>query len=365
MDGNRSEPRVVPIIVKGRGGTAAFGAVRGETLLEAALRQGADVPYSCGSGSCGLCKVRVTSGEVTKLWRDAPGYGPRPKPDEALLCQCEVAGPGPEGRLELAINGASDTLSHVDTRASRFAARVLRAEPLGESLLEIELVLDRPIRYAAGQFGLFYFPGIRGGRAFSFAAPPTDGGCDRVLLVVKRKPGGPATTRLFGPDAAGSEVEMFGPLGLATFDPVREGDIICVVGGSGLSLGLSIMGAAALAGHFATRRGLLVVGMRRATDLASLQPLAAIAETAGRGLRIVVALSDEGAAAAARADWAVPSVEVVQGFAHDAMRAAMAGDYAGRVAYVAGPPPMIQAVQRALLLEGRLPAADIRCDTFY
>ena len=102
---------------------------------------------------------------------------------------------------------------------------------------------------------------------------------------------------------------------------------------------------------------------RRAADFANLAPLGAMAETAGPWLRIVVALSDEGAAAPA--GWAVPGVEVMQGLAHDAMRAAMAGDYAGRVAYVAGPPPMIQAVQRVLLLKGRLPAGDIRCDTFY
>jgi len=365
MDGSRAERRAVPVTVTGRSGTAMFEATPGETLLEAALRQGADVPYSCGSGSCGQCKARVTSGSVEKLWPEAPGYGRKPKPDEALLCQCAAAEPGPGGRLELAINGASDALAPADTRPDRFAARILRADPIGEGLLEIEFALDRPMRHAAGQFGLFYFPGIPGGRAFSFAAPPAAGGSDRVLLVVKRKPGGPATDRLFAPDAPGSEVEMFGPLGLATFDPAREGDLICVVGGSGLSLGLSIMGAAALAGHFAGHRGLLVIGMRRAADLASLAPLAAMAETAGPGLRIVVALSDEGAAAAAPAGWAVPGVEVVQGFAHDAMRAAMAGDYAGRVAYVAGPPPMIQAVQRALLLEGRLPASDIRCDTFY
>lgn len=363
MQSGITERRAVPVTVKGRSGAAAFEAAPGETLLEAALRQGADVPYSCGSGSCGLCKAKVTSGSVEKLWPEAPGYGRKPKEDEALLCQCAAGEAGAGRSLELALNGASGALARAETRPGRFAARILRADLIGEGLLEIEFGLDRPMRYAAGQFGLFYFPAIPGGRAFSFAAPPVAGGSDRVLLVVKRKPGGPATERLFAPGVVGHAVEMFGPLGLATFDPVREGDLICVVGGSGLSLGLSIMGAAARAGHFATHRGLLVIGMRRAADLASLAPLGAMVETAGPWLRIVVALSDEGAAAPA--GWAVPGVEVMQGLAHDAMRAAMAGDYAGRVAYVAGPPPMIQAVQRVLLLEGRLPAGDIRCDTFY
>ncbi|WP_296319561.1 2Fe-2S iron-sulfur cluster binding domain-containing protein [Reyranella sp.] len=363
MQTSAAERRVVPITVKGRRGTAAFEASPGETLLEAALRQGADVPYSCGSGSCGLCKARVTSGSVEKLWPEAPGYGRKPKNDEALLCQCAAAEPGEGGTLELALNGASAALCPPETCPRRFGARILRAEPIGDGLLEIEFMLDRPIRYAAGQFGLFYFPGIAGGRAFSFAAPPPAEGTNHVLLVVKRKPGGPATERLFAPDAVGSRLEMFGPLGHTTFAPAREEDLLCVAGGSGLSLGLSIMGAAALAGHFLGHRGTLVIGMRRSTDLASLAPLGAIAETAGPGLRVLVALSDEGAAPPA--DWEVPGVKVVAGFAHDVMRGVMAGDYAGHVAYVAGPPPMIQAVQRVLLLEGRLPAGDIRCDTFY
>lgn len=350
-----------PVTVQGRGGVARFEAGPGETLLEAALRQGADVPYSCASGSCGLCKARIVEGSVERLWPEAPGYGRKLREDEALLCQCAATGTG--GAVALTLAGASGALAPVESRPGRYGATILATRPLGEGLLEVECRLDRPLRHAAGQFGLFYFPGLDGGRAFSFAAPPTPDGSEHVLLVVKRKPGGPATERLFGQDAAGSRIEMFGPLGHATFEPGREGDLLCVAGGSGLSLGLAIMGQAALAGHFRHHRGTLVIGLRRPEDLTSLAPLGAMAEAAGPGLRILVALSDEGACPPP--GWAGGGVTVVAGLAHEALRAAMAGDYAGHTAYVAGPPPMVQAVQRLLLTEGRLPARDIRCDTFY
>lgn len=355
--------RAMAVNVRGSSGTATFTAAPGKTLLEAALRQGADVPYGCASGSCGLCKARVTSGRVESLWAEAPGYGKNPRADDALLCQCAAEAPGKDGALELTLRGASATIAPPEARAGRFDARILRIDSIGDGLIEIELGLDRPIRYAAGQFGLFYFPGIAGGRAFSFAAPSPDTGSDRVLLVVKRKPNGPATEFLFTRKAPGSRLEMFGPLGHATFDPGCGLDLICVVGGSGLSFGLSVMGGAALAGHFSAQRGLLVVGLRRPSDLASLAPFAALAETAEPGLRIIIALSDEGAVPPE--GWTVPGVEVMQGFAHDVMHTAMTDHRANLMAYVAGPPPMTQAVQRVLLLEAKLPAENILCDTFY
>ncbi len=37
----------------------------GETVLQAALRAGAPMPYSCSVGGCGACKVTLTSGEVS------------------------------------------------------------------------------------------------------------------------------------------------------------------------------------------------------------------------------------------------------------------------------------------------------------
>ena len=42
----------------------AFMAARNETLLEAALRAGVALKYSCNSGVCGDCAGRVISGQA-------------------------------------------------------------------------------------------------------------------------------------------------------------------------------------------------------------------------------------------------------------------------------------------------------------
>ena len=36
-----------------------------ETVLEAALRQGINLPYGCKNGACGSCKGKLLSGKVS------------------------------------------------------------------------------------------------------------------------------------------------------------------------------------------------------------------------------------------------------------------------------------------------------------
>lgn len=64
--------------------------LQGETVLDAALRAGLDLPYSCRGGMCSTCRARVTEGAVTmdvnyglEPWETAAGY--------VLTCQSHPA----------------------------------------------------------------------------------------------------------------------------------------------------------------------------------------------------------------------------------------------------------------------------------
>src|SRR4051794_10013204 len=46
---------------------ARFEVGDDETIVEAATAQGIPFPFSCHSGTCGTCKSRLVSGEVTLL----------------------------------------------------------------------------------------------------------------------------------------------------------------------------------------------------------------------------------------------------------------------------------------------------------
>ena len=41
-----------------------FEAKKGETILDAALRQGVILPYGCRGGACGACRGKVLSGQI-------------------------------------------------------------------------------------------------------------------------------------------------------------------------------------------------------------------------------------------------------------------------------------------------------------
>lgn len=43
---------------------ATIDVEEGQTLLDAALRQGIYIPHACGHGLCGTCKVEVAEGDI-------------------------------------------------------------------------------------------------------------------------------------------------------------------------------------------------------------------------------------------------------------------------------------------------------------
>jgi len=74
------------------GVSTAVPVQQGESVLDAALRAGLDLPYSCRGGMCSTCRARVTDGEVMM----AVNYGLEPWETNAgyvLTCQARPTGP--------------------------------------------------------------------------------------------------------------------------------------------------------------------------------------------------------------------------------------------------------------------------------
>ena len=76
------------ILVTARSGAREFECEPGEKILHADLRSGVELPYECGTGTCGTCKARLVSGRVESAWPDAPGSRYLKGPAELLMCQC-------------------------------------------------------------------------------------------------------------------------------------------------------------------------------------------------------------------------------------------------------------------------------------
>ena len=231
---------------------------------------------------------------------------------------------------------------------------------LTHDVAAFDVELDRPLDFDAGQFALLTVPGIAGARAYSmvnFERPAR-----RLSFVAKQKPGGAVSEWLFGAAVEGSRLGLFAPLGHATFPPGLAKHVLCIAGGSGIAGMLSILERAGAGGPL--RR----VGRPRVLR----RPLRARRLLPGRAA---------GAADAIRVPAGGHDRALGGGRAHDAARGlprsrlrawpgprggggAHAGRFAEVRAYVAGPPPMVDASLRLLLREARLSPADIRYDKF-
>lgn len=63
-----------------------------ETILDAALREGVDAPYSCMSGTCNSCQATKKQGEVVMEFCDALTQQEMDS-GEILTCQAKAASP--------------------------------------------------------------------------------------------------------------------------------------------------------------------------------------------------------------------------------------------------------------------------------
>ena len=330
-----------------------------ERVLYAALRAGVAVPYECATGTCGTCKARARPGTVEEVWPEAPGRATlKPERGELLMCQGIAL-----GECEILVPSRTDTAGGTAPRPPgprHMSATVADVHPLTHDVDAFSVELDRPVAFDAGQFVVLAAPGLAGYRAYSMVnhAPETG----RLDFVIKRKPGGGFSGWL-GPGRMGSPLDVFGPLGKATWRPGEDRDLLCVAGGSGIAGMMSILSHAASSGHFERRRGDVFFGVRTPDDLFFADELARLVESAAGRLAVTVALSD---APGVERDPRIPGcIDTAPGFVHLVAGERMAGRWSsGPTAFVAGPPPMVDAALRMLVMEARLPASDIRYDKF-
>ena len=341
------------IVVTARNGTQQFDCDPGERILHAGLRRGVELPYECATGTCGTCKARRVSGHVESEWPDAPGRRYLKSEAELLMCQ-SVA------RDDCALEVGAP-LKEASAPAPRALAGVVRGcRGLTHDVMAFDLDLDQPLDFVAGQFAIVTVPGIPGARAYSMVN--FDRQAERLSFVVKRKPGGAVSEWLFGGPVEGTRLDVFGPLGHATFQPGLRKHVLCIAGGSGIAGMMSILTLAGQAEHFAAWDGHVFFGVRTARDGFFLDELERFRGQWPGRLGVTVALSDEDVPASLVA--AYPGLTFARGLVHAVAGERMQGRFADVRAYVAGPPPMVDASLRLLLREARLPPADIRYDKF-
>src|SRR5437879_134976 len=248
------EVQRVKVVVNARNGAHDFECGPGEKILHAGLRSGVELPYECATGTCGTCKARLVSGRAESEWPDAPGRRYFKSEADVLLCQ-SVARDDCAAEVGVALKPRQPTVT-----APRALGGVVRARRrLTHDVMAVDVDLDGPLDFEAGQFALVTAPGT-------------------------------------------------------------------------------------------------------ARDAFFLDELEAFRARYPAQLAVTVALSDEDVAPSLAAGY--PALTFARGLVHAVAGERMTGRFADVRAYVAGPPPMVDASLRWLLREARLPPADIRYDKF-
>jgi CDP-4-dehydro-6-deoxyglucose reductase len=202
--------------------------VSGETILEAALREGFSLPYGCRNGSCGICKGRIIQGAV-----DYGRYNEETLTEEekqagkALFC---CASPLSDLVIECHEVGATK-----DIKIKTLPCRVQKLELVAPDVMIISLKLptNQRLRFLAGQYiDILLTDGKR--RSFSLANAPHD---DEFLqLHARNYSGGAFAEYVFTRMKVKDMLRFEGPLGSFFLrDAPEDTSIIFLAGGTGFA----------------------------------------------------------------------------------------------------------------------------------
>jgi toluene monooxygenase electron transfer component len=298
----------------------------------------------------------MVAGAAHVEWEEAPGFA-KLKRDKGDILMCQTR---PTADCTLRVPAKIAPHAKPETLPDRRTGRISAVRRLVADVLDFDLLLSRPMTFDAGQFVVLEAPEVVGGRAYSMVNFEREAGCLR--MVVKQKPGGKFSDWLFGGDVNGQEVKVFGPLGRATFDPAEGRHVLCVAGGSGLAGMMAILEHAVAAGYFREHRAHVFFGVRTLPDAFYMAELAAFVATAGANLEVTLALSHAPVEAERHPQY--PGIRLAAGMVNEVAARAMAGRYDNVVAFVAGPPVMVDLVLKHLYYEVKLPRAFVRYDKF-
>ncbi len=316
----------------------------GQTILDASLRQGVWLPFACGHGTCGTCKVQVLEGDV-EIGDASPFALMDMERDEGKVLACCAI---PESDLVIEADVDVDP-DFEGLPVEDFTATVESLTNLSPTIKGLRLRLDRPVAFQAGQYINLRLPGVDGARAFSIANVPSDS--QYVELHIRRVPEGAATGYIHDVLAEGDELKLSGPYGQFFVRKSAPEDLIFIAGGSGLSSPQSMVLDLLESGD--TRKITLLQGARNLSELYNRELFTALAEKHDNFTYVPALDNPEDGD-----DWAGFS-----GYVHEAAIDYFDGHFGGHKAYLCGPPPMIDAAITALM-RGRLFEKDIFMERF-
>jgi CDP-4-dehydro-6-deoxyglucose reductase, E3 len=318
-----------------------------ENLLEAALRQGINLPYGCKNGACGSCKGKVLEGKVTHGQHSESALSKVDETAGGILFCCSH----PQSDLLIEareVQGAGDiAIRKVPCRVNAIT------KPSGDvAILKLQLPAAERFQFLAGQYLEFLLKdGQR--RAYSIANAPEQEG--PLELHIRHLPGGLFTDFVFGavtPALKEKDILRFeGPLGSFFLREDSKKPIIFVAAGTGFAPIKSIIEQ--MQAKKIDRPIHLYWGGRRPSDL-YLDDLCKAWEKDIADFKYIPVISD----AMAEDGW-----QGRTGFVHQAVMADHS-NMGGFQVYACGAPVMVNAARNDFSSKCHLPEEEFFADSF-
>ena len=198
-----------------------------ETLLDAALRAGLNLPHSCKGGHCSSCRARLRDGRVRyPLGRPLGLLEEEERDGYVLLCQAHAASE------DLAVEVREIRPPAPDVHLKSVPCRIERMELLTPDVMAVFLRLpqNEPFHFAAGQYVDIMLPQNRR-RSFSIANPPHD--AKFIELHIRRVASGEFTQQLFSGMKEKTLLRIEGPLGQFWLRESSRRPALLIGGGTG------------------------------------------------------------------------------------------------------------------------------------
>jgi len=319
-----------------------FDVEENEFILDAALRQGIDLPYGCKNGSCGTCLGKVIEGELEY----PEGLPVTIMEHEHLQGKAVFCVSVAKSDLTLEVKEVSkDTEIWVKT----MPAKVASLRNLADDVIEMQLKLpvSERLAFRAGQYIEFILRD-KSRRAFSLANSPSN---DEYLeLHLRHAPDGRFTDHVFSEMKENAMVRIEGPYGRFYIHDKFNRPIIMIAGGTGFAPIKAMIEQ--LIEEQDTRPVYLYWGARGQQDLYR-DDLAKKWAMQHERIEYIPVLSE----VQSKDEW-----QGRTGFVH----AAVAEDFedlSGFDIYMAGPPVMINAAKESFTRQG-LPIDQLFSDAF-
>jgi CDP-4-dehydro-6-deoxyglucose reductase len=210
-----------------------FTVEEDETVLEAAIRQGVQLPYGCKNGACGSCKGKILEGRIEHGDHSQSALSTLDETAGATLLCC--AHPKSNVLIDVReIQGGGD----IPMRKVPCRIQTITYPSDDVAILQLQLPASERFQFLAGQYLEFLLKDNKR-RAYSIASAPHQDG--PIELHIRHLPGGLFTDPLFGQGADGKSIKekdilrFEGPQGSFFLREDTQKPIIFLASGTGFA----------------------------------------------------------------------------------------------------------------------------------